>query len=103
MNESENGTPRTSTRGATLRTAVVYRTHAKALKTDAARGNYGDPDDVQFELCQFTDGRVAQRWRIGPRSCSWWDSIQDLYTVHVYSHPDYGTRVVWSDGIVEEL
>lgn len=85
--------------GAVLRAALVYRMHAKASE----RAIYGDPDEVQFELCQFTDGRVAQRWRVGPRRCSWWDSLQDLYTVHVYSHPDYGTRIEWSDGVVEEL
>jgi hypothetical protein len=93
----------TSTREAALRTAVVYRTHAKALKGEFDQANYGEPDEVQFEMCEFTDGRVAQRWRVGARSCAWWDSLQDLYTIHIYAHPDYGTRVEWSDGCVEEL
>jgi hypothetical protein len=92
-----------STREAALRTAVVYRTLAKALKADLQQANYGEPDEVQFEMCEFTDGRVAQRWRVGVRSCAWWDSLQDLYTIHIYAHPDYGTRVEWSDGCVEEL
>ena len=88
---------------AALRTAVVYRTRAKALTAESAQANYGDPDEVQFEMCEFTDGRVAQRWRVGSRSCVWWDSLKDLYTIHVYAHPDYGTRIEWSDGNVEEL
>ena len=70
-----------------MRTAVVYRTHAKALKGKCEQGNYGEPDEVQFEMCEFTDGRVAQRWRVGARSCVWWDSLQDLYAIHVYPHP----------------
>jgi hypothetical protein len=94
---------KTSTREAALRTAVVYRTHAKALKAGFEQANYGEPDEVQFEMCEFTDGRVAQRWRVGARCCAWWDSLHDLYTIHIYAHPDYGTRVEWSDGCVEEL
>jgi hypothetical protein len=94
---------KTSTREEALRTAVVYRTCAKALKAEFERANYGEPDEVQFEMCEFTDGKVAQRWRVGARSCTWWDSLQDLYTIHIYAHPDYGTRVEWSDGCVEEL
>jgi hypothetical protein len=91
-----------SSREAALRTAVVYRTRAKALNGEFAQGNYGEPDEVQFEMCEFTDGRVAQRWRVGARSCVWWDSLQDLYAIHIYAHPDYDTRVEWSDGYVEE-
>jgi hypothetical protein len=93
----------TSTREAALRTALVYRTHAKALKAGSEQANYGEPDEVQFEMCEFTDGRVAQRWRVGARSCTWWDSLHDLYTIHIYAHPEYGTRIEWSDGRVEEL
>ncbi|MGA8329662.1 MAG: hypothetical protein WB777_10255 [Mycobacterium sp.] len=92
-----------STREGALRTAVVYRTHAKALKAECEQANYGEPDEVQFEMCEFTDGRVAQRWRVVARSCVWWDSLRDLYTIHIYAHPEYGTRVEWSDGKVEEL
>ena len=66
----------TSTREAALRTAVVYRTHAKALKAEFEQAHYGEPDEVQFEMCEFTDGRVAQRWRVGARSCAWWDSYK---------------------------
>lgn len=86
-----------------IRSAVVYRTKAKALKIDIESHNYGDPDEIQFELCEFSDGRVAQRWRIGAGSCVWWDNLEALYSVHIYAHPDYGTRVEWSDGNVEWL
>jgi hypothetical protein len=87
----------------TIRTAVVYRTEAKALKPDFETINYNDADVPQFELAQFSDGRVAQRWLVGSGSSVWWDDLTDLYRVHVYPHPDYGTKVVWSDGQVEHL
>lgn len=86
-----------------MRTAIVYRTQAKSLKSDFEAGNYNAPDEPQFELCVFTDGRVAQRWRVGAGSSVWWDRIEDLYRVHIYAHPDYGTRVEWSDGQTEQL
>ena len=86
-----------------MTTAVVYRTQAKSLKPDFEADNYNAPDEPQFELCVFSDGRVAQRWMVGAGSCVWWDDIAHLYKVHIYSHPDYGTRVEWSDGRVEEL
>jgi len=86
-----------------IRTATVYRTKAKALKGELERDSYNEPDVPQFELCVFTDGRVAQRWLVGAGSCVWWDSLDPLYKVHIYAHPDYGTRVEWSDGEVEQL
>jgi hypothetical protein len=94
-----------------LRTAVVYRTQVKTLKTQFERPDCDEPHEVQFEMCEFTDGKVAQRWLVGARSCVWWDSLQDLYDneadhmadLHDFAHPDYGTRVEWSDGRVEEL
>lgn len=86
-----------------MKTAIVFRTQAKSLKDELEQDNYNDADVPQFELCVFSDGRVAQRWLVGAGSCVWWDSIEHLYKVHIYSHPDYGTRVEWSDGTVEEL
>ncbi len=86
-----------------MRTATVYRTAARDLKPDIEKHNYGAADQPQFEFCVFGDGRVAHRWLIGAGSCVWWDSIDDLYNVHIRAHPDYGTRVEWSDGSVEEL
>lgn len=86
-----------------MRTAVVLRTEAKSLKSEYDMDNYNDSDEPQFEMCQFSDGRVAQRWLVGKGSCVWWDDIKDLYKVHIYSHPDYGTKVIWNDGEIEEL
>jgi hypothetical protein len=86
-----------------VRTAVVYRTEARSLKDNFEQGNYNASDEVQFEMCVFSDGRVAHRWLVGNGSCVWWDSLEDLYNVHIYAHPDYGTRVEWSDGTVEQL
>jgi hypothetical protein len=86
-----------------MRTATVYWTAARDLKPEIEAHNYAPPDQPQFELCEFSDGRVAVRWCVGAGSCVWWDSLSDLYGVHIYAHPDYGTRVEWSDGEVEEL
>lgn len=86
-----------------IKTAVVYRTKAQELKSEFDKSNYNASDEVQFEMCLFSDGRVAQRWLVGNGSCVWWDCLDDLYKVHIYAHPDYGTRVEWSDGNVEEL
>ena len=85
------------------RTATVYRTQARDLKPDIEKHNYAAGDEPQFQLAAFPDGKVAQRWLTASRSCVWWDSLDDLYAVHIYAHPDYGTKVVWSDGEVEEL
>ena len=86
-----------------MKTAIVYRTKAKELKPDIEKDSYNDPDQVQFEMCVFTGGKVAQRWLVGKGSMVWWDDLQDLYKVHIYSHPDYGTKVIWNDGKIEEL
>ena len=86
-----------------MRTCIVYRTEAKGLKSDLEHSNYNEADEPQFEACEFSDGRVAQRWLTASRSMVWWDSWQDLCNVHIYAHPDYGTRIEWSDGTVEQL
>lgn len=86
-----------------IRTAIVYRTKAKELKPDVEKDSYNESDVPQFEMCVFSDGRVAQRWLVGDGSSVWWDKLENLYKIHIYSHPDYGTRVEWSDGEVEEL
>lgn len=86
-----------------IRTAIVYRTQARALKSDIEKDSYNEPDEPQFEMCVFSDGSVAQRWLVGEGSFVWWTKLGNLYKVHIYSHPDYGTRVEWSDGKVEEL
>lgn len=86
-----------------MRTAVVYRPLARDVKDGFEKDKYNAPDEAQFELCVFSDGRVAQRWMVGAGSCVWWDDLDHLYKVHIYAHPEYGTKVVWSDGEVEEL
>ncbi len=86
-----------------MRTATVYRLTAKEVVDECEKINYDESGEPQFEMCIFTDGRVAQRWMVGKGSCVWWDSLEDLYRVHIYAHPDYGTKVVWSDGEVENL
>jgi hypothetical protein len=89
--------------GGRIRTATVYRTKARDLKPDFEQANYNDGAEPQFELAEFSDGRVAHRWLVAAGSCVWWDSLADLYAVHIYAHPDYGTRVEWNDGKIEEL
>lgn len=86
-----------------MRTFVVYRTQAKALKSEVESHNYNDSDVPQFEGVVFSDGKVVQRWLTASRSVVVWDSFEDLKTVHIYAHPDYGTRIEWSDGEVENL
>lgn len=85
------------------RTCIVYRTAAKALKSNLEQTNYNNSDEPQFEACEFTDGRVAQRWLTSSRSSVWWDSWEELCKVHIYAHPNYGTRIEWSNNTVEEL
>lgn len=86
-----------------MKTCIVYRTAAQGIKPDLEKENYNDADVPQFEAAVFTDGRVAQRWLTTYGSCVWWDSWDNLCKVHIYAHPDYGTRVEWSDGKVENL
>lgn len=86
-----------------MKTCTVYRTEAQALKDSFEKANYNDSDLPQFEACVFSDGRVAQRWLTTTGSMVWWDSWENLCAVHIYAHPDYGTRVEWSDGKIENL
>ena len=86
-----------------IRTCIVYRTLAKNLKSEVEKSNYNESDVPQFEACVFSDGRVAQRWLTETGSMVWWDDWKSLCKVHIYAHPDYGTKVVWSDGKEELL
>jgi hypothetical protein len=87
-----------------MKTCLVFRTEARALKTEEAdRHNYREGDQVQFEAVIFSDGKVAQRWLTETGAIAIWDSWEDLCKVHIYAHPDYGTRVEWSTGEVENL
>lgn len=86
-----------------MKTCTVYRTQAKSLKSDFEQNNYNEPDQPQFEAAVFSDGRVAQRWLTQTGSMVWWDSWENLCNVHIYAHPDYGTRVEWNNGLIEQL
>ena len=86
-----------------MKTAIVYRTQAQGLKSDLEKVNYNDSDVPQFEVCVFSDGKVAQRWLTSFGSMVWWDSWENLCGVHIDAHPDYGTRIEWSDGVIEQL
>lgn len=86
-----------------MKTFTVYRTKAKALKTDFEQDNYNEGDMPQFEGVEFTDGHVVIRWLTPNKSSSFWENMETLKKVHIYAHPDYGTKVEWSDGKIEEL
>lgn len=86
-----------------MKTCIVYRTNAQGLKSDLEKVNYNSADGPQFEAAIFSDGRVAQRWFTKTGSMVWWDSWENLCAVHIYAHPEYGTRVEWSDGAIEGL
>lgn len=86
-----------------MKTFTVYRTKAKGLKSEFEQDNYNEPDMPQFEGVVFTDGRVVIRWLTPNVSSSFWDNMETLKAVHIYAHPDYGTRIEWSDGKVEQL
>lgn len=86
-----------------MKTGIVYRTEAQGLKSDLEKSNYNDAGVPQFEVCVFSDGKVAQRWLTSSRSMVWWDSWEALCAVHIYVHPDYGTRIEWSTGEVQQI
>lgn len=86
-----------------MKTFTVYRTKARQVVNEFEQNNYNEPDVPQFEGIEFWDGTVAIRWHTETRSVSFWNNMEDLKKVHIYAHPDYGTRIEWSDGKVEIL
>lgn len=86
-----------------MKTFTVYRTNARNVVNDIEKSNYREGDLPQFEGVIFHDGSVAIRWFTETKSMSYWASIEDLKKVHIYAHPDYGTRIEWSNGEVEQL
>lgn len=86
-----------------MKTFVVYRTEAKKVVNEIEKENYNEADQVQFEGVEFSDGRVVIRWCAATKSCSVWDSMEDLKKVHIYAHPDYGTKIIWQNGLMESL
>lgn len=60
-----------------------------------------NPDDIpQFEGVIWTDGTVTLRWLTACRSTSVWNSIDDCLLIH--GHPEYGTEIVWHDGVAPQ-
>lgn len=90
-----------------MKTFTVYRLNARDVVNEIERDNYREGDLPQFEGVVFHDGRVAIRWFTGTKSTSFWDNIEDLKKVHIYAHPDYGTRIYWFEGstatLIEDL
>lgn len=62
-------------------------------------GTAAPPDEPQYEGAVFTDGSVSLRWRTAYRSTSNWDCWSDFE--HVHGHPEYGTYIVFEDGVPE--
>ena len=79
-----------------MRTFIVFRTKARQVVNESEKNNYREGDLPQFEGVEFTDGTVVVRWLTETKSHSIWDSIESLKAVHIYAHPDYGTRIEWS-------
>lgn len=78
---------------------TVYRT--KLSSTDIKGHYHPNADSVpQFEGVIWTDGTVSVRWLTTPASWSNWEKITDMLNVH--GHPEYGTEIIWHDGIPEE-
>ena len=79
--------------GRAMRTFVMYRHEVPTDTHDENQRNA--PDEVQFEGCEFSDGRVAVRWLTAKRSVSVWDCMDDLLAIH--GHPEYGSVLVWGN------
>lgn len=86
-----------------MKTFIVYRTKAKEIVEEWEKTNYREAHLPQFEGVVFHDGTCAIRWYTETRSTSLWDSFEAMKSVHISAHPDYGTRVEWSDGEIQEL
>lgn len=86
-----------------MKTFTVYRTKAREVVENHEKQNYREGHLPQFEGVVFHDGTCAIRWYTETRSTSFWDSFEAMKSVHISAHPDYGTRIEWSIGEVEEL
>ena len=59
-------------------------------------GGYANPPrEPQFEGVVFSDGTVVLRWLTEHRSHSVWASFEEMMAVH--GHPEYGSRIEWTD------
>lgn len=77
-----------------MRLFTVYRLNVPEAHYDQHAAN--PPADPQFEGCVFSGGRVVVNWLTPNRSFSVWDDFDTLMAVH--GHPEYDTRIHWSDG-----
>lgn len=90
---------RTVNRGPSLRTPSV---RLRTAQSDRLRPMFSRPDwhamppnRMRCRILRPPPRRrprrrqwlYAQRRRLGARSCAWWDSLQDLYTIHIYAIP----------------
>ena len=81
-----------------MRTFTLYRRNREAVAMAHESEAYSVPgDEPTCEGVVFTDGTVAVRWRTAFRSTVVWNSLDDFIAVHVSSHPQYGTEIVWSE------
>jgi hypothetical protein len=64
----------------------------------AEKGITNSGAEPDYEGCLFSDGTVVIRWLTEYRSHSVWASFDDWYQVH--GHPEYGTRIMFDDGVV---
>ena len=86
-----------------MKTFTVFREKAREVVNEIEKNNYNLPKQPQFEGVIFYDDTVAIRWFTETKSTSLWANMEDLKKVHIYAHPDYGTRIEWSDGLIETL
>lgn len=80
-----------------MRTFELSRTAVEGGVTEGKEAvAYNKPTEVTLEGVEFSDGKVAVRWLTDRRSTVVWDSFQDFYDIHIGTHPDYGTEIVWT-------
>lgn len=80
-----------------MRCFTVYR---RAVQPGTERWEevaYNAPSEPQVQGVVFDDGKVACRWLTAKRSTVVWDSFEDFAAIHIGTHPDYGTEVVWRE------
>lgn len=79
-----------------MRRFEVYR--RGDLSATHNNGLQGPAEIPQYEGVQFTDGTVVVRWRTAFRSTSFWNSFDELMSVHGHlNDARYQTEVVWID------
>jgi hypothetical protein len=75
------------------RTFVGLRATPPESYKATAITNFGAGPD--YEGAVYTDGTVVIRWLTEFRSHSVWSCWNDFW--HVHGHPEYGTRIYFSD------